>query len=226
MIKAILFDLDNTLIDFMGLKKRSCEAAVTAMINEGITLDKEEAMKILYDLYDKYGIEYKEIFQRFLEKIDKKIDYRVLAAGIIAYRKEQSRFLEPYPNVIPTLIKLKEIGLKLAIVSDAPRLKAWTRLYELGLQDFFDAVVAFGDTEEMKPSRLPFEKALKELKIDSSEALHVGDRPERDIEGAKKMGIKACFAKYGYSGKKVTVKADYTIDDISDLVEIANLLKT
>jgi putative hydrolase of the HAD superfamily len=56
MIKAILFDLDNTLIDFMRMKRQASQAAIEAMIQAGVKLNKEDAQKILFELYDKYGI--------------------------------------------------------------------------------------------------------------------------------------------------------------------------
>jgi putative hydrolase of the HAD superfamily len=224
MIKAILFDLDNTLIDFMKMKKASCEAAVEAMIDAGIKLDKQNAMKILFELYDKYGIEYNKIFQKFLTKINRKIDYKILAAGIVAYRKVQSGLLEPYPNVRKVLLTLKERGLKLGIVSDAPRLKAWIRLTELQLQDFFDVVVAFGDVEEKKPSRLPFEKAIQELALDPKEVLMIGDLPEKDIAGAKKLGMLTCFARYGNAEAKES-GADFEINSFSKILDVLEQIK-
>ncbi len=221
MIKAILFDLDNTLIDFMTMKKASCEAAVSAMISAGVDIDKKEALKALFDIYDEYGYEYNLVFQRFLEKIHKKVDYKILAAGIIAYRKVQQSFLEPYPNVVPTLLALKQKGIKLGIVTDAPRLKAWMRLTEIRLQDFFDVVVAHGDVNELKPSAIPFTKALDALHVTPEDVLMIGDMPERDIAGAKAVGMKTCFARYGWiRGEKPQTAADFEIDSVEELLRI------
>ena len=151
-MRAVLFDLDNTLIDFMRMKKISCEAAISAMIDAGLRMEKDEAYAKLFELYGVHGIEHQEIFQKFLEKVQSRVDYRILAAGIVAYRKVQAGLLEPYPNVIPTLNKLRENGLKLAILSDAPRLKGWIRLTEMKLAEFFDIVLTHDDTLEYKPS--------------------------------------------------------------------------
>jgi HAD superfamily hydrolase (TIGR02253 family) len=219
-MKAVLFDLDNTLIDFMTMKKASCEAAVNAMIAGGVQIDKEEALKVLFELLDEHGYEYNLIFQRFLERIHKKIDYKILAAGIIAYRKVQQGFLEPYAQVVPTLLALKKKGLKIGIVTDAPRLKAWMRLTEIKLQDFFDVVVAYGDVEERKPSSMPFQKALDLLELDAADVLMVGDMPEKDILGAKKMGMKTCFARYGWLKEPIKTEADHEIDSIEKLMRV------
>ncbi len=219
MLKAVIFDLDNTLIDFMTMKKVSCDAALAAMIGAGLNVSKEKATKELFVLYDKYGLEEKTIFQKFLKKLTKTIDYEILASGIVAYRRVRTGFLEPYPHAGKVLFELKQRGIKLAIVSDAPRLKAWIRLVSMKINHFFDVVVTFEDTRELKPSNKPFIVAFNKLKLKPHECLMVGDRPERDIDGARKLGMVTCFAKYG-NPKARSSMADYEINDIKELLEI------
>lgn len=220
MFSAVLFDLDNTLIDFTNMKKMSCEAAISAMVGAGLPMKKETAFKELFALYGVHGIEDTKIFQKFLKKFLGKIDYRILAKGISAYRKVQASFLQPYPDVKSTLVKLKEKGLVLGIVSDAPRIKAWVRLSEAGLEDFFDVVVTLGDTKKPKPNKKPFQKAIRELKIEPKKILFVGDNPGRDIFGAKKTGMKTALAKYGQVFDNSKVKADFELKKFSELLEI------
>jgi len=196
MIKAIFFDLDNTLIDFMEMKQKSCEAAIDAMKKAGLAIKKEKALKILFQLYSKYGIEHKEIFQKFLKKVNGKIDYRLVAHGIVAYRKIKESSLVPYPNVIPTLAKLKK-KYKLAIISDAPRMRAWLRLVTMQIDNYFDVVITAADVRKTKVTAAPFRAALKALKLKPEEVLMVGDRIERDIKPAKALHIKTCYARYG-----------------------------
>jgi len=217
-IKAVLFDLDNTLIDFMSMKKESCKAAISAMILAGLKMEKDRAFKLLFELYEKHGIENQRIFQKFLRKANKKIDYKVLASAIVAYRRYQAGVLKPYKNVIPVLSGLKKKGIKTAIVSDAPKMRAWIRLVEMGIENYFDVVVCFEDTKERKPSRLPFEKAINSLNLKPEDCIMVGDWPERDIAGAKALGMKTVFARYGSS--KGDADADYKIDDIKELLRI------
>ncbi len=219
-IKAVLFDLDNTLIDFMRMKTESSNAAIQAMIDSGLNINEKKAEKILFELFKEYGIEDQRIFQKFLEKTIKKIDYRILSNGIASYRRVQAGFLFPYPHVRSTLVKLKEKNLVLGIVSDAPRMRAWLRLAEMNMTHYFDFVVTLDDTGKLKPSKLPFKKALKELKFNPNEILFVGDNPERDILGAKKVGMKTCLAKYGQKFFSKKVKADYEIKDVNELLKI------
>jgi putative hydrolase of the HAD superfamily len=183
---------------------------------------------VLWDLYDDYGIEYGNIMQEFLMKALGRIDWKMLSRGIIAYRRVKSSFLEPYPHVIPTLLKLKGSGYKLAVVSDAPRMRAWLRLASMKLTEYFDAVVTMDDVGgKLKPDPAPYRLALKELGLSPSEVIFVGDNPKRDILGAHMLGIKTVLAKYGEWSRpgKGSVAPDYEMDDISELIGILKRLE-
>lgn len=220
MIKAIVFDLDNTLIDFLKMKRLSAGAAMDAMIKAGLKTKKKEGMKILFHLYFKRGLEHQKIFQIFLKKVLGKVDYRIMGAGIVAYRRVKEGLLYPYPNVIPMLNKLRK-KYKLAVLSDAPRIQVWIRLNAMQIQDKFDYVITFDDTEIKKPNEEPFLCALKKLKLRPEECIMIGDSLKRDIAPAKKLGFKTVFAKYGFfPEEKARVKPDYVIKDIKDLLKI------
>ncbi len=229
MIKAVLFDLDNTLIDLRKLKQMSIEASVAAMIDAGLNVPRSKIMKTIDRIYREKGVEYQKIFNDALKELIGKVDYKILAAGISAYRKIKSAHLDPYPEVFPTLIKLIKRGYKLGIISDAPRIQIWTRLCDTKLQHFFDIVISAEDTEK-KPSKLPFKVALKKLKLNPNEVLMVGDSIEKDIIGAKKLGIVSALAKYGEPKEyaigferkhpKPRIKPDYILKRFSDLLKI------
>jgi len=220
-IKAIVFDLDNTLIDFVKLKDACVSASVDAMIAKGLGISKQEAVKLIFELYHEYGWEYQHIFDKFLEVAKGKVDYKLLATGILAYRKARSETMKPYANVVPTLKKLKSKGIKLVILSDAPRLQAHLRLAELNLIDFFDIIVTFDDTGRRKPNPAPFKKALEALAMKPQEVLMIGDWPERDIAGAKAVGMRTALAKYGLMPNiNPEPKADFEISNISELLKI------
>ena len=217
MIKGVLFDLDNTIIDFMKMKNAACEAAMDAMIEAGLTLDKKHAMAELSALWDKFGIEYQRIFDEFLLKMEGRVDYKKLARGILAYRSAKASHLVPYPGVRKTLLALKQKGLQLCIVTDAPRLEAWLRLAGMNLEDFFDHVVTFDDTGKLKPHKEPFEQALMLMKLKPSQVMMVGDNCDRDMAGARSLGITTCLAAYG-SREPRPADADHTLGRCADIL--------
>jgi putative hydrolase of the HAD superfamily len=226
MLKAVIFDLDNTLLDFSGFKRESALAAARAMIRAGVKESEKELYARIFKIYDERGIEYQRTFGDVLYGIS--LDQHTLEharqAAIVAYQKRKYDLLKPRTAALQTLISLKS-KYKLAIVSDAPRDKAWQRLVLTNLDQFFYPVVTFNDTGEHKPSQKPFEKALKLLKIKADEALYVGDNPERDIVGAKKAGMTTCLAKYGCIGYMPELNvADYSIDRIDDLKGITEII--
>jgi putative hydrolase of the HAD superfamily len=224
MIRAVIFDLDNTLVDFMTMKRRAVDAAVDAMIDAGLPLPKEAARDRIFRIYDEEGIEYQRVFDTFLETETGGIDYRVLAAGIVAYRRAREALLVLYPHVTMTLVELVKRGLRLAVVSDAPRREAWLRVCYLRLHHLFDHVVTFDDTGERKPSPAPFRRALLLLGVEPNEALMVGDWPERDMAGAKAVGIRTVFARYGGTFAPEQSGADYEIADVHELVRLIDAL--
>jgi len=222
MIRAIIFDLDNTLVDFMRMKDYAIEGAVDGMIDAGLKMDRKTAKSRIYQIYDQEGIEYQRVFDRFLEEELGEIDYKVHAAGIVGYRKAREAALVTYPHVELTLVELTRRGLKLAVVSDAPRPQAWLRLCYLGLHHYFEVVVTFDETGELKPSPVPFRRTLSLLGVNAEEALMVGDWVERDIVGASKLGIKTVYARYGDRHETVQSGADYEIDDIIELIQVVD----
>jgi len=88
------------------------------------------------------------------------------------------------------------------------------------MHHIFDAVVTFDDTHERKPSAKPFKLISKLLGIPAEHSIMVGDWPERDVIGAKEVGMKTAFAKYGDTFGTKNSGADYDLNDISELLEI------
>lgn len=220
MIKAVVFDLDNTLVDFMAMKRQAIDAAIHAMKDAGLRLSTEEIQKRIDLIYKERGIEFQNVFDQLLYDEFSKIDYKILSAGVIAYRRAREAALVPYRHVYLTLIELTKMHLKLGVVSDAPAREAWLRLCYLNLHHIFDAVVTFDDSGKRKPDPVPFEKILEKLNVKPEESLMVGDWAERDVVGAAQVGMKTVFARYGDTFGTVISHADYEIDDIAEVIDI------
>lgn len=224
--KAVVFDLDNTLTDFMKMKDASVWAAAEAMVDAGLKTSVADVHAGINAIYREKGIEYQQVFDHFLQATEGRIDPKVMAAGIVGYRRARESTLVLYPHVSLALHGLIKRGLKLAVVSDAPTPQAWLRICQLQLQHLFDAVVTYDDTGRRKPDPAPFSLALERLGIAAADAIMIGDWPERDVVGAKALGMTTIFARYGdtFGTTPGQSGADFEIDDIIDLLEIVDRL--
>lgn len=220
MIKAVIFDIDNTLMDFMRMKRAAVDAAVDAMIDAGLNVKKEEMIEKIFKVYWEEGIEDQNIFDKVLKKELGQVDYKLLAAGIVGYKRAKEGHMTLYPHVKLTLTELMKMGIRMGVVSDAPRLPVWLRIVGLGLHHYFENVVSFDDTGERKPNIKPFKKILELMSLTPNEALMVGDWAERDIVGAKNAGMLTAWAKYGNQFDTKISGADFELDDIYQLIDV------
>jgi putative hydrolase of the HAD superfamily len=229
-IAAVIFDLDNTLTDFMLAKTNAIKAAVDAMIDAGLEMTREEGHRRIFGIYEDKGIEYQRVFNAFLEQQLGHVDDRILAAAVVAYRRARDGSLVLYPHTMLTLNRLLKEGYKLAVISDAPRFEAWLRLCYLQLQHMFDIVLTIDDTGHRKPSPQPFAMALEKLAVSASQAVMVGDWPERDIVGAREAGLHTVYARYGdtyHSHERSqggASGADFEIDDLYQLLSVLDII--
>ena len=223
-IKGVIFDLDNTLLDFMKMKEVAVKSAIKGMIEAGLEIDEQKSYEDIISIYEEFGWENQKVFDVFLNKSIGYVDNKFLAAGIVAYRRAREANLLAYPNVNRTLVGLTKLGIKLAVVSDAPSREAWMRIYYLNLYHFFDAVITFDDSGERKPSSKPFEMALNKLQLKAVDSLMIGDWPERDVVGAKQIGMRTAFAVYGDTFGTKNSGADWDIQDVSEVINIIKII--
>lgn len=230
-IDAVIFDLDNTLTDFMRAKETSIRAAAEAMVDAGLPLSTEEATARVFAIYKDRGIEHQRVFNLFLQETMGRVEDRILAAAVVAYRRARDGSLVTYPHAKLVLTQLLKRGYKLAVVSDAPRFEAWVRLVYLGLQHTFDLVLTYDDTGHRKPSPEPFRMALEKLGVAPERAVIIGDWKERDIAGGQAAGLHTVYARYGdqysqYADKRPEDETvpDYAVDDLLQLLDVLEKL--
>ncbi|ADG13470.1 HAD superfamily (subfamily IA) hydrolase, TIGR02253 [Methanocaldococcus infernus ME] len=224
MIKGILFDLDDTLYnssEFVSIARRE---AVKSMIDAGLNVSLDEAMEILNKIIKDKGSNYGKHFDDLVKSVLGRYDPMIIATGIITYHNVKVALLRPYPNTIKTLIELKKMSLKLGVLTDGLTIKQWEKLIRLGIHTFFDEVITSEEFGLGKPHLEFFKYGLKRFGLKGEEVIYVGDRIDRDIEPAKKVGmitVRILRGKY----KDMEGKADYTIKDLWELIEIVKKLR-
>ncbi len=231
-ITAAVFDVDNTQLDFYTMKKHCVKAGLEKMISRGLPVSFDEAERILDEVFRNEGWEDQRLFWHVAEYAGIKDQVnleRFAQLGKTAYRKHQRDYLQPYEGMRETLTYLRDAGIRLAILSDAPRLKVFDRVCDADLEEFFEDRVVGAEKDDpfKKPSAVAFQRVLDVLKLNSPQGvIMVGDQPYRDVLGAKNNGFIAAWAKYGYIPKHdedintVVTRADYVLEKPTDLIEI------
>jgi putative hydrolase of the HAD superfamily len=95
-----------------------------------------------------------------------------------------------YPDAAPALVELRARGLTVVVVSNWDH-SLHERLAETGLAPLVDGAVASAELGHAKPERAIFEHALALAGAEAGAALHAGDSPREDVEGALAAGLRA-----------------------------------
>lgn len=223
MVKAILFDVDNTLYDSTRQVETARKNAIEAMIEAGLPTTAAKGIKLLDEIVGTYGSNYEGHFDILLKRLGLVPSPHIVAAGIVAYHNSKISMLRPFPDTVPTLLALRDRDLKLGVITDGVPVKQWEKLIRLGLQHFFHTVIITDEVGIRKPSPELYKYAAGRLKVPTSECLMVGDRLDSDILGAHQAGMKTVRILQGkYQLQKATKKnkPDYTINSLSGLLTI------
>lgn len=217
-VKAIFFDIDDTLFPTTEFTAKARRDVISAMMEVGLDVDEREGYEKLLEVIAEYGSNYPGHFDRLLEKLRVPYDARYVAAGIVAYH-DAKLSMHCYPDTKRTLAALRERGYALGVISDGLAVKQWDKIIRLGLEHFFDAVVVSEAVGVEKPDRRIFGLALKRFSLKPVQTAYVGDRLDKDVAGAKAAGMVAVHVRRDGKGF-ADAKPDYTIRRISELLKI------
>ncbi|MGB9928202.1 MAG: HAD family hydrolase [Methanosarcina sp.] len=218
-LKAILFDMDNTLFDFVAAKLKACREILFYIEKEKGKVAGEPAELLDYFLRGIYGFEDYENISDYMQEKEMFSLHSYWECCKI-YEKEKLQNLELYSGVKETLYNLKKLDLKFIIITDASRYHALVRLKQVKLLDCFDFLVTSDMTGTKKPNPAHFLFALQKLGIKPEEVLVVGDSIRRDIIPARKLGMKTAYASYGdwRPIEDVDCSFDFKLNEFSELL--------
>jgi len=194
-LKAVMFDLGLTLIQtasFPEIYRRIvARFGIKISVDDIVRAQKETESEFDTSTYDESHR--KEFWTNYnvslLEKLGVEENSVFVAEQIDALWWDCSH-LQVYPDVEPTFSELKNRGIKIGLVSNGFKQDIDHVLSELGLEQWFDAIVSIDSCNCAKPDKRIFLHALDKLGVSPSEAVFVGDSILQDYEGALGVGIK------------------------------------
>lgn len=242
-LKAVLFDLDDTLIDWSGRSMAWPEFIAPKIANVHRYLTGEghrpPPAELLGDLiHEKTRFVWERAKESWAgatlaEALRLAFEEAGLPAGEINYQAVMRAYeWEPIPGVVPfddthdVLDAIREQGYKIGLITNAYQ-PMWFRDVELEayrLLDYFDARITSGDTGFIKPHPAIYWRMLGLLDLMPHEAIFVGDRPGNDILGAHNVNMLSVLMTHPnlepYGREDEGIEAHYNIKTLTELLPI------
>ena len=188
MIKAIIFDLDNTLIDRQRAFKEMLDRKFHQLFEDETLI--QEMIKDIIEWDNNGTVERIVVFKKWAEK------YNVTKISAERLDKEWSdesgsvAFL--YDDVRETLTELKK-KYKIAILSNGNKTSQRRKLSTIDIYDLLDYSLISGEFTHRKPDKEIFEYTAKQLGLETNECVYVGDNYKIDVLGSKNAGMLPVF---------------------------------
>lgn len=213
-IKAVLFDLDGTIMDTNELIIQSFLYALKGIVPSDFNREH---------IIPSMGLPLSMQLQLFSGR-------EQVEDLIAAYREVNLRlhdeYVKAFPNVNEVFAKLHEAGIRIGIVTTKIRLTTERGLRYVGLYDYVepDAIVTIEDVERPKPDPEPVRRALEALGIEPDAALMVGDSVV-DIQASEAAGVASVGVAWSLKGEALLKEsgARHVIHDMRDLYALAGL---
>lgn len=209
MIKALIFDLDNTLIDRQKAFKEMLQRRFDEFVD-----DKELKENMISDilLWDNNGmVERLEVFKRWADKYN--ITFITPEQLDSDWSKESGSIAFLYEDVRETLTKLKE-KYKIAVLSNGNKASQRRKMATIDIYDLLDYSLVSGEFHVRKPDPEIYKYTCLQLGLEPEECVYVGDNYRIDVLGSMNAGLKPIYVQ----------RTDETHTDVQTIHEIKELL--
>ncbi|MBW3015212.1 HAD family hydrolase [Candidatus Woesearchaeota archaeon] len=239
MIKAIIFDFDNTLEDFKSVKRRA-ELKVGKYLSKKFNLNLSlfvstfEEVDLYFShkgakindirVYDR-AFWFKETFKRlkFTQKLSKN-EINLLSSMYWRYINKNAKSIK---GVKPALVKLnKKFKLIIMSDSDGSRKIKIDRIKNCGIYKYISYILLGDDVKANKPDIKFYKKIFKRYNLKPSECIMVGDKPEVDLKLAKSIGMFTVWIRFGAWSSQLKDKHFRYVDhEIKDFTYFPRIVK-
>lgn len=220
-IKALFFDLDDTLYDCSGsLVDAARRRAAAAMVESGLPISEDEAYKLQEDLSRKHGPRYR-VFDRIAEQYN--MGENLVEAALRAYNRDRVKDIKPFDDVIPTLRTLRAQGYKIFLVTSGIHARQERKIYILGLRSHFDEII-INDSDIGMELEECYIDLMTRHGLTPQECVAVGDRIHSEIRVANYLRMTTVQMIHGrYKSllpKNELEEPDFRVSRIGQLIDI------
>ena len=187
MIKAVVFDLDDTLISEKEYIK-SGYRHIAEVVSQRFNFNKDQVYIDLFQLFKKSP---HNVFNRLYEKYNIEYSKDMIIELVNEYRGHFPN-IKFYDDVLPCLNELKRLGVKIGIITDGYAIAQRQKLIAVEADKYFDEIIVTDELgrEYWKPHPKAFEIIKERSEVSFDEMVYVGDNPEKDFYISKTYPIK------------------------------------
>ena len=228
-LKAIFFDIDDTLYSTYEFSEMARENAVKAMINAGLRMSKEEVRQELDEIVTEFSSNYEHHFDKLLMRVPRRF-YKgtnpatLISAAVVAYHDTKFRHLNAYDDVLEVLKLLYNSDLILGIITAGITIKQAEKLVRLKILSYLtpSAIFISDQIGISKPNVKLYLRACSDLNLRPAETMYIGDNPVNDIDPPNKIGMITVRNRRSgrYIDRQSETSPDYEIHNFWDLLDI------
>jgi putative hydrolase of the HAD superfamily len=213
MVKAVLFDLDGTLLDRDTSVEQFISVQYDRLTSNLSHIPKNDYMTRFIEL-DCHGHVWKDkVYQALVREFAiENISWQELLED---YKLQFQYHCVPFKFLIEMLDKLKQQNYLLGIITNGRGQFQARAIEGLGIRDYFDTVLISEVEQIRKPQVEIFQKAMNQLSVSASDSVFVGDHPEADIAGAKGAMMKTIWKRNSFWSE--AKEADAIIDELREI---------
>ncbi|MDQ7780094.1 MAG: HAD-IA family hydrolase [Planctomycetota bacterium] len=195
-LKAIFFDIDDTLYSTSEFAARARRNSIDAMIRAGLRVPRYVLLRELTEVVAEFSSNFEHHFDKLILRLPP-VSYDgvnpavMIAAAVVAYHETKFRQLAPYDDVPPLLASLSRTNLVRGIITAGLQVKQAEKLLRLGVYQYLtsNAIFISDQIGISKPNVKLYLKACETLGLQPEECMHVGDSPLSDIDPANEIGM-------------------------------------
>jgi len=226
-MKAIIFDLDDTLYDCTGsLLEASRKRAARAMVNAGLPCMEEEAYLLQKRISEVHG-PYCPVFNEISSKFN--MGHEFVRSALKAYNSNEVTDIQLFPDVVPTLKKLAQEKYKLFLLTTGIYERQYKKIELLNLKPYFDEII-INDQEVGLLMEDSFEAIIRKYSLSPQNVVVVGDRVRGELRIAKSKGMVTVQMLHGRFKDETAYensnKPDYKIKRLFQLPTLLKLKDT